>query len=904
MSESGRPSGGEDRFADAPIAAVSGFVLALDEAGNLLHLSPDLAALVGPKFRGSQRIALFDSIAPEDRSRARAALTHAFAGQESHLELSLVVGSKQLPVLCRATRGTHAGKGCVLATLTKPSMPVAAGMATSDRPHQELFDAIGDALIIHGFDGRVVEVNDATCRMFGCARNSIVGQNAPHLDLGEAPYSQCEALEKVRLAVTEGPQLFEWRSRRVSGEPFWSEISLQVAGVGGQARLVASVRDITRRKRARDAARANARRLELAFTATADAIWEWDFESRALFVSPRWYEMLGYADGELEMNIEAWKSLCHPDDQAPVQQQLAWAARDTIGIHRELELRMKRKDGSWARILWRGSVTARRADGAAALFGGTHTDITKQREAELEAAHWKRCHDALAQAANEVVYSRSADGTFTWSGDTNELLGYGPSQLRGELVQWESLIHPEDRARVTAHLAQCSTGRLPFLAEYRLLREGGDYVLIRDSGYPHLDDRGTLLGYVGTMADVLARRRRDLERQRSEEQYRQLERLESIGRLAGGVAHGFNNLLTAISGNLSLAEAQEGLSAELRGLLREASVAADTAAVLTRRLLMFSKRQLVEPRVLMLNDALRGWTTRLGELLGERIRLVTDLANALPSVRVDEEQLEQVLIQLSLNARDALPNGGELKLETSSVSLDDADCRGKAGLTPGDYVLLAVSDNGVGMSHETRRHALEPFYTTKALGAGLGLAMTHGAVRQNGGYVEVHSELDEGTMIRIYLPAAERPRQSARAVGASPLAVGAESVMVVEDEESVRSFAVRVLIRQGYRVQGYSNAEEALAALARAGAGVDLLLTDVVMPGMNGRELAEQALRLKPELKVLLTSGYANDAVVDRGELDSELQFIAKPYSVSELAQRVRCLLDSRRGADARGGSP
>ena len=385
------------------------------------------------------------------------------------------------------------------------------------------------------------------------------------------------------------------------------------------------------------------------------------------------------------------------------------------------------------------------------------------------------------------------------------------------------------------------------------------------------------------------------ERKRLEEQYRQTQRMEAVGQLAGGVAHDFNNLLTVITGysDLLLQSLKDRTADQRR--VQEIQRAAARAASLTRQLLAFSRKQVLEPRVLDLDEVVQGMAPMLSRLLGEHVTLRTPRARALGCVKADRGQIEQVVMNLAINARDAMPEGGTLTIALSDVELDGAARGGGTALRSGRHVMLAVSDTGCGMDAATRARIFEPFFTTKEIGkgTGLGLATVYGIVQQSDGAIEVESEPGRGSTFRVCLPRVEPLAESVDddegAAGAAP---GMEAVLVVEDEEVVRSLEQEVLSRHGYRVLAASDAQEALALEERCREHIALLITDVVMPGRSGRELAQEFLRRRPETRVLYVSGYANDAYVSRGLLESGTWFLQKPFSTEALARKVRDILD------------
>jgi PAS domain S-box-containing protein len=411
---------------------------------------------------------------------------------------------------------------------------------------------------------------------------------------------------------------------------------------------------------------------------------------------------------------------------------------------------------------------------------------------------------------------------------------------------------------------------------------------------PMMED-GSVIGRLWSFRDITERKQAEEEKEKLRAQLQQAMKMEAVGRLAGGVAHDFNNLLTAIIGNVSLALMKLSPSDPAGSLLAEANKAAESAASLTQQLLAFSRKQIIKPMVLDLDILIAGMNKMLVRLIGENIDLKTVSGEDLGPVKVDAGQFEQILVNLAVNARDAMPEGGKLLIETANVDLDEEYCVMHPYVRPGRFVMLAVSDTGHGMSEEIKRQIFEPFFTTKpkGTGTGLGLATIYGVVKQAKGSIEVYSEVGKGTTFKIYVPRVDD--KTAGPPESSPLMEllgGSETVLLVEDEEVVRDLGVRILSGLGYRVMRAGNGDEAIALAREHGERIDLLLTDVVMPGMSGRELANRLTRIHPEARVLFTSGYTDNAIVHHGVLDEGVSFIGKPYSPSALAKKVREVLD------------
>ena len=474
-----------------------------------------------------------------------------------------------------------------------------------------------------------------------------------------------------------------------------------------------------------------------------------------------------------------------------------------------------------------------------------------------------------------------------------KILGYTPAELEG--TRGFEQIHPDDREKVQRAALEASATGAGQSVEYRMRHKNGTWRTIESKASTILNEHGAVERLVIVNRDAT-------ERKQLEEQFRQVQKMEAVGRLSGGVAHDFNNLLGVIIGYGEILQESPELTNPLRSNVDEVLKAGHRAASLTRQLLAFSRQQVLDPKVLDLNGVVRDMEKMLKRLIGEDIELKTDLGTSLALIKADQSQIEQILLNLCVNARDAMPQGGKIILATSNFYMDAVFTRRYPyPVQLGDYVLLIVSDTGIGMDSATRARIFEPFFTTKekGKGTGLGLSMVYGIVKQSGGYIDVISEPGAGASFRIYLPKVDAPIDASIKTELSASLRGTETVLVVEDEPSLRALAVHLLGSCGYTVLEADNGEHALRLSDEQKRDIHLLLTDVVMPGISGRVLAEELVKRRPQLRVLYTSGYTGQTVGAHGVIAEGSHFIPKPFTKEALARKVREALDQKASAAA-----
>ncbi|HEV7491487.1 MAG TPA: response regulator [Rhodanobacteraceae bacterium] len=503
--------------------------------------------------------------------------------------------------------------------------------------------------------------------------------------------------------------------------------------------------------------------------------------------------------------------------------------------------------------------------------------------------HDDRIFDQLVSGiADYAIFMLDVDGHVrTWNVGAQRIKGYRPDEIIGR--NFSVFYTAEDRAAGVPEMAlRVAREEGKFEAEAWRLRKDGTRFFANVMLDALRDEEGKLIGFAKITRDMT-------EKRAMQEQLAQSQKMEAIGQLTGGVAHDFNNLLTVIIGNLDIIALETQDEQRRRQAIRQAMHGAKRAAKLTQQLLAFSRRQPLNPKATDINKLVIATSELLHPLLGESISMETILGGGTWFTDVDAHQLENALVNLAVNARDAMPDGGKLTIETANAHLDELYRElGNVEIEPGQYVLICVTDNGTGMTKDVLEHAFDPFYTTKPTGqgTGLGLSQVYGFIKQSGGHVKIYTELGEGTTVKIYLPRLLQGQETPKPRGPRSIPRGSETILVVEDDDGVRQIAVHTLRNLGFHVLESANGKDALVQLAKK-TDIDLLFTDVGLPGMNGRQLAEQARQLRPDLRILFTTGYARNAIVHQGRLDPGVELLPKPYTRERLAVKIREILDA-----------
>jgi two-component system cell cycle sensor histidine kinase/response regulator CckA len=668
------------------------------------------------------------------------------------------------------------------------------------------------------------------------------------------------------------------------GRTFTEDDEHLVMALAGQVGRIYELEDEIRERKQAESALRHERDRAQRYLNTAEVIMlATDLDARITLVNRKGCDLLGWT--ERDLLGRDWIETCLP---ARIRDAFRKQFHDLVGgdlsINENLVLT---RSGDERLIEWRNSLLRDDAGHVIGTFS-SGTDITERNQAvEAVRTAEERMRFALQSADVGIWDMDYTTGVLRWSETMEAHYGLQPGTFGGTVEAFIERVHPDDREFVREGVGKAVSSGADFTRENRSIWPDGTVRWLHGAGRVHLNEHGEPVRGVGISLDVT-------ESRRLEEQYRQAQKMEAIGRLAGGVAHDFNNLLTVILGHCELLLDNLDPDDPRQTDVTEIQKAGASAAGLTRQLLAFSRKEIIELTLLDLNVVVADMRAMLGRLIGEDVTVVLGLRPERAAVKADRGQVEQIVMNLAVNARDAMPRGGTLTIETANVELDEHYAKTHLSVTPGPYVVLTVTDTGTGMTQQVQARLFEPFFTTKGpgKGTGLGLATVHGIVSRSGGSVNVYSEVGRGTSFKVYFPRADAAEMSSDAPPpvARPRA-GGQTVLVVEDADGLRELIRRLLQRHGYTVLVAANADEALR-LFEQHASIDLLLTDVVMPGASGPELTRHLLERRPALKVLYMSGYTEEAIVQHGVLNPGIAFLHKPFTSDTLGRKIREVLD------------
>ena len=778
-------------------------------------------------------------------------------------------------------------------------------IASALRDSEEKFRKIGasaqDAIIMMDPGGNVSFWNNAAERLFGYTAEEMRGRSV-HETLAAPAYrglahAALPQFRKTGHGAAVGKTL-ELTALRRDGEEIPIELSLSATQIDGKPYGIAVIRDITERKRAEESQRQDEERFRLAAESVSDLVYEWDAATDRL----EWFgdvdAALGFDPGEISRTIAGWFDLIHPDDRAVLEASIERHRTSTEPISEEY--RIRRKDGEWRYWIDRGTPVLN-ADGSPTKWIGACIDITDRKHAE-EALRQREefLHDILEATCEGIVVVDNDLEILHVNSTFVAMWRVRPDLLEtkdGNKVLAQSLDQLEDPEAFQAKV-KCLTGTDSVASDTLRFEDGRvlDYVSVP------LIQNGETVGRITSFRDVTQRERAEKELCKKQEELRRSQKLEAVGQLAGGVAHEFNNLLQAIRGYTEYA--QEGLSPEEERYqdLEEVCKATDRAAALTRQLLGFGRRQMLERKNVDTNEVVSDLTKMIRPVIGEHIKQENRLAEDAGIVHADPGELQQALLNLCLNARDAMPSGGTLLLKTEKVVFTGQVAASRDTILPGTYVVLSVTDTGCGMTPEVRERVFEPFFTTKEVGkgAGLGLATVYGIVKQHGGTIHVYTESGQGTSFKIFLPAVDAVPDTGKTVCAVAAAAGgSETILVAEDEPVVRNLMVRMLKQAGYRVLAACDGHDALRVFKENRGEISLLLLDAVMPGLSGHAVYRRIREEAPEVKAIFCTGYDPETAQSSHIAQENLRLIQKPIDSAGLLLAVRETLDANHAPPA-----
>jgi len=816
-------------------------------------------------------------------------IKRAFPG----IEVIIVTAHASLPTAIQAMNGA------AFSYLTKPlDMDLLLATIDKAREKQELVRTLRDseeryrfvtehthdAIFLIDLEGRYTFGNRRLEELTGYRLEELIGQSVLMV-LTPAGAQAASARRDALLAGDDRPVFYETEIVRKDGTRILAEVSsTSVRDNGTLIARMGVARDVTERKRNEVALRESEERFRAIFEQAGVGIAVVTADGRWLRVNQRLCELVGYTAEELQ--ARRYQDLTHPDDlDTSLRRRRAMLEGEAPAY--SFEQRYIHKNGS---IVWINLTTSvmRGAPGDPSVSIAVIEDISQRKAAEaalLESA--ERFRATFEQAAVGIgIVAR--DGRFlSVNQKLCDIVGYSSRELAD--LHFLDITHHDDAELNRALRRPMVEDETPsYTMEKRYVHKNGSIVWVHVTASQARDASGEAGSSIAIIQDITARKQ-------LEEELNHAQRMEGVGQLAGGIAHDFNNLLTVIRARSELATARLQEADPLRRDLLLIQKTADRAAMLTRQLLAFSRKQVLQPKVVALNELITGATDLLKRVIGEHIDLAFVPGADIGRVRVDPGQLEQVIVNLAVNARDVMPGGGQLTLETASVELDAAYAARHVDVVAGSYAMLAVSDTGTGMSREIQARIFEPFFTTKepGKGTGLGLSTVYGIVKQSGGHIRVYSEPGAGTTFKVYLPRTDAAPEASAARASDALPYGTETILLVEDEAEVRGVTREVLEGFGYTVLEATQAADAMLIARRHAGMIDLLLTDVVMPRMSGRALAEAVAPERPETKVLFMSGYTDDAIILHRVLEPGMHFLEKPFAPPALARKVREVLDA-----------
>lgn len=773
----------------------------------------------------------------------------------------------------------------------KRALEAAEQLRISDERHRSILQTALDGIWMVDMQGRLLEVNESYSRMSGYSVQELLASSISDFDVNETAEDTCAHIELIR---GRGNALFETRHRRKDGSTFDVEVSVQYRSDESGGQMIAFIRDISERKRVESVLRRSAEHLRYIIDSLPVPLAFNDADGNITFLNKEFVRKIGYTVSEIP-TLKEWWPRAYPDENYRRQVIDAWGlrlqeTRRTGKPFEPMEISVVCKDGATREFICNMSELKDDSAGTDLVF---FYEITDRKRAELELKHSHELMNYIIQHNQSALAVHDRDMRYIYVSERylkdykvndRDIIGRHHYEVFPDLPQKWRDVHK-----------LALEGVISSAEEDQYERADGTVEWTRWECRPWHDSTGAIGGIIVYTEVITERKKAEEQRLLLQSQLQQAQKMESVGRLAGGVAHDFNNMLSVILGHAELGLLRVDPAHTAYVDFSEIKMAAERSANLTRQLLAFARQQTVSPRVIDLNGSVSGMLKMLQRLIGEDISIDWQPSPDLWHVKIDTSQLDQILANLCVNARDAISDIGSIIIGTRNFKVDDNLRIAHTKVTPGDYVQLSVKDNGSGMDEETLANIFEPFYTTKELGkgTGLGLATVYGAVKQNKGYIDVCSELGRGTTFNIYLPRYLGKGVEAHAKAAhEPAPKGNETILLVEDAPAILNMTTTILTKMGYKVLPAVSPGEALQRAREHTGDIQLLMTDVIMPEMNGRDLANQVLSIYPGIKRLFMSGYTADIIAHHGVLDDGVHFIQKPFNMSVLSAKLREVLD------------
>ncbi|HUK92063.1 MAG TPA: PAS domain S-box protein [Blastocatellia bacterium] len=748
-----------------------------------------------------------------------------------------------------------------------------------------IVESSDDAIIGKSLDDKIVSWNKGARQLYGYSTEEAIGRP---ISILAAPGHE-DDLQTIFERLNRGESVGQFEAAGITKDGRLKDISLTVSPIkdsrGAVIGASAIARDITERKGAEEALRQSQQEYSNLVNSIDGIVWQADANTFAFsFVSRHAERMLGYPVHRWLNEPDFWRNHIHPDDRHWVIELCRRATAEKKG--QEFQYRMLHPDG---RVVWLHDFVTVVAGGDRPVeLRGVMVDITERKKAEESLRKSEEEHRLFFELDVAGNYISTPEGAVTNCNPAFVRM-FGFDSVEEAVKDGAASLYPSPEARQAFVDLVKRQERLEYF-EKELRRKDGSVIHVIENVIGSFNEDGSLAEIRGYLMD-------DTERRKVEQQFRQSQKLEAIGQLAGGIAHDFNNLMTIILGYSQLLLRRLAKSDPNYVEALEIRKAGARAAALTGQLLAFSRKQILQPRVINLNEVVADLDKMLRRIIGEDIDLATVTDPKAGLVKADPGQIEQVIVNLAVNARDAMPTGGRLTIETANVYLDENYSGAHVGTRPGQYVMLAISDNGSGMDEKVQAHVFEPFFTTKhsGKGTGLGLSTVYGIVKQSGGNIWVYSEPGQGTTFKVYLPRVDAPPDSHAQIDLGDHELhGAETVLLVEDDAAVRQLAAVALREAGFTVIEASSGDEALRLVTEPrGACFEMLVTDVVMPGTGGKELADRVKAARPDVKALFITGYTDNAIVHHGRLSPGIDILQKPFTPSDLVRKVREVLDA-----------